>query len=915
LVRFGLVLWVVTSILIIFERPHFITGVYWNSTTNFYLMDFGPLSWMLGVPSYFFLIYSVVKLCWGYRRATSRNERHRIGILLIGLSLVILGTLANFVTPLKPYPVDIAANVLNALLIGYAILRYQLLDISVVVRKGLMYTLPTAALGAAYFLMVYLAVNLFHAATGIRMLVVSLAMAAVAGVVARPLWDRFQRGVDRLFFREKYDEGVMLQRLSRTVASVLDVDDLTQMILDDIAATMYIVRAAFYLKREAGGEFRLAAQRGLAHINGQTMRRDHPLVGWLSRRGTALTRDEVEAAPQFKALWAREREQMDLIGAELFVPLLVRGELIGILILGPRRSELPYSPYEKLTLVMLANQTAVAVENARMFSHEQRKVRQSSALLEIAEAVGATLDLDHLLELMTQKTAEVCGVDRCTILLLDAQRRMLTPLMTQSRDRAEEPGSWHVFKNSSHTDTIDYTPLLKRMLEDRQPVIVDAESLEPIPASWIEPLGAKSLLAVPLVSKDVVIGLMALDHMESGRGFSDEQVGLATTIGSQVASAIENARLYEEVVKERDRSETILEEAFAGLMVIDPEMRIVSMNAGAAAMSGYAPEDVLHKRLPEVFGPDLWSEGSLLQRAMASGTRVDPAEAVLVGGDGPRDVLLGVAALRDGYLLSLADITYLKAVDRLRSDIIANVSHELRTPLASIKAYTELLLDDLENGGEGNSQFLSIIDRESDRLAGLINDLLDLSRLEQGKFDLQKEPLDIADVVSDVVCSLEVQLREGDITIEVDMPDDLPTVLANQPLMTTLVKNLLSNAIKFSPKGGQVSLVVQEGARTLELEVADQGIGISSEELPHLFEKFYRTEAARLSGISGTGLGLVLVKEAVKAHGGGIAVESEVGTGTRFSVSLPLNGQAPDADELSPEGQLAAMGAELAVRV
>jgi two-component system phosphate regulon sensor histidine kinase PhoR len=363
-------------------------------------------------------------------------------------------------------------------------------------------------------------------------------------------------------------------------------------------------------------------------------------------------------------------------------------------------------------------------------------------------------------------------------------------------------------------------------------------------------------------------------------------------IGSQVAIAIENARLYEEVVEERDRTETILEQAFAGIMVIDSEMRIVTMNPGAEIITGYTAQEVLGKRLPEFFGPDMWSEGSLVQAAMASGERVAPAEAMLVGGKGARDVLLGVTSLGDGYLLSFADITYLKEVDRLKSDIVANVSHELRAPLASIKAYTELLLDDVENGDKATShKFLSVIDRESDGLAGLIGDLLDISRLEQRRVQMQKGPLSISAVVNDVLSVLDVPARERNIAIHLDLPAHLPMILANRDLMMTLIKNLLSNAIKCSHEGGQVNLAARAEGDDLVLNVVNRGIGISSEELPHLFEKFYRTETARKAGIKGTGLGLVLVKEAVQAHDGTIEVESELGVGTRFTVTLPVKGK------------------------
>ena len=846
---------------------------------------FFALAGLSGVAFAFLFVLARIK-------TDDHNQRNRLLYLAISNILIIIGGLANISPQLRPFPFDVFFDVLAALLMAYAIYRYQLLDLTLVVRKGLLYSIPTAIIGVGYFLLISLVMRLFHAFAGPQIVLVSILVAAITAVVAQPLRDKVQSWIDRLFFREKYDASVMLQRLSRTAASVLDVHSLAEMILEETTATMHIARAAFFLKQEGSGEFRLAAQRGLDGNTGRRMRSDHPLVEWLPSHGSGLTRDEMEAMPQFRALWAQEREELDRIEAELFVPLLVRDELIGILILGPKLSEVPYSRDEQLTLTTLANQTAVAVENALLFAYERRKVRESSALLDIAKAVGSILDLSRLLQIIAQKTAEVCEVDRCTILLLDEGGDRLIPLMSQYRGGVEDKSLWRVFKERTYIETIDDVPLVKRVIREQQPIIVDEDSISLVPSRWTKPFGIRSILAVPLISKDTVIGLMALDHTEEGQRFTGEQVNLATMIGSQVAIAIENARLYEEVVEERDRTETILEQAFAGIMVIDSEMRIVTMNPGAEAITGYTAQEVLGKRLPELFGPDMWSEGSLVQTAMASGERVVPAEAALVSGKGACDVLLGVTSLGDGYLLSFADITHLKEVDRLKSDIVANVSHELRAPLASIKAYTELLLDELEDGDKATRRrFLSVVDREGDRLSGLINDLLDISRLEQRKVELQKKPLSISEVVNDILSVLDVAALERNIAIHLDLQAHLPMILANRDLMITLVKNLLSNAIKFSREGGQVDLTARKDGDNLVLNVVNRGIGISSEELPHLFEKFYRTETARKAGIKGTGLGLVLVKEAVQAHGGTIRVESELGVGTRFTVTLPVKGK------------------------
>ncbi|MFQ5814660.1 MAG: sensor histidine kinase, partial [Anaerolineae bacterium] len=390
-------------------------------------------------------------------------------------------------------------------------------------------------------------------------------------------------------------------------------------------------------------------------------------------------------------------------------------------------------------------------------------------------------------------------------------------------------------------------------------------------------------------------GVLNLSKLGEGPAFTQGDLEFVSILGGEAAIAIENARLYREAIEEKGKTETILEGTFDGLVVIDNDMRITSFNPGAEAITGHASSQVLGKRLTEVFGAEISGEGSPLRMAMEAGQRVSPIETTISSRLGVRDVLEGVTPLHDargdvfGYLLSFADITRLKEVDRLKSSIVANVSHELRAPLASIKAYTELLLDELE--GEDRTlrqRFLKVIDRETDRLTGLIGDLLDLSRLEAGQFVMKKELLNMGEIVDDVFALFDIQAQEGKISLHADIQPDLPPILADRELVNVLIKNLAGNAIKFSNEGGCVDVVAREEGANLILSVIDQGVGIPPDDLPHIFEKFYRVWSTTESGIEGVGLGLVLAKEAAEAHGGKIEVESEPGVGSRFIVTLPI---------------------------
>lgn len=717
LLRGGLLVWALTVVwAVLVGKPSFFTGVHRDPVTGLFVPTFGPLLPIVAAPNYFFLAYAILHLLRSYSSTKSSLQRSRIQYLLLGVGTVTLGTAINFVPRLQPYPIDVVANIFNALCIAYAILRYQLLDIRLALRKGLFYSIPTAIIGFMYFAITFMAVGWLHLVAGYQLLL-SLLLGAVTALIAEPLRSRVQSMVDRLFFREQYDRGLMLQNLSRTAASVLELDRLTSMILDAVTTTMHITTAAFFLRHEQTGEFSLAAQKGLQPSVDFRLRQDHPIVEWLCQHERVLTKRDLELEPLFRALWGQERKDLEKLDAELYIPLQAKGRLVGVFALGPKLSGQSYLVADQLTLSTLANQTAVAVENAR---------------------------------------------------------------------------------------------------------------------------------------------------------------------------------LYQQTIDEKARAEAILHETFSGMLVVDSNLHVVSMNAGAEQISGYAAKEVLGRHIGSVFGAGIVAPGSPLIITQETGTKMPPVETMLAVKQGSKDILLGVTPLSSSeqvgthYLLSFADISKLKEVDRLKSRIVANVSHELRTPLASIKAYTELLLDGAERADTTTRRaWLEVIARESDRLTALITDLLDLSRLESGRYQLLRTPVSLAQTVADVLSSLQIQIQQRQVTVAVQVPHDLPEFMADSNLISIIVKNLVSNAVKFSHEGEHVQIVAWTENDSICLSVIDNGVGIPQEAIPQLFTTFYRVQMADAAGVQGTGLGLALVREAVLAHGGHIEVESKLGQGSRFTVSIP----------------------------
>jgi signal transduction histidine kinase len=227
----------------------------------------------------------------------------------------------------------------------------------------------------------------------------------------------------------------------------------------------------------------------------------------------------------------------------------------------------------------------------------------------------------------------------------------------------------------------------------------------------------------------------------------------------------------------------------------------------------------------------------------------------------------------------------LKELDRMKSEFLSTAAHELRTPLTSIVGFSEILLK-RKLDEERSNRFLKIINEESVSLAGLINDLLDVSRIESGKgFKIKKAPTDLRGIILENVDLFKSQTDKH--TFKVDVPDGLAKIELDKDKIDQVMENLLSNAVKFSPQGGKITVSLDKTDEKVKVAITDTGMGIPEKDLPHIFEKFYRVEAASIQAIGGTGLGLGIVKYIVESHGGKISVESETGRGSTFNFTLP----------------------------
>jgi signal transduction histidine kinase len=340
----------------------------------------------------------------------------------------------------------------------------------------------------------------------------------------------------------------------------------------------------------------------------------------------------------------------------------------------------------------------------------------------------------------------------------------------------------------------------------------------------------------------------------------------------------------------------VLDGLSEGVMVLDTHMSCLYANAALSALAGLGATDgtqaaadwqrVLHARtfVPEQLG--------LVEDEMRA--RPDIPRTDIIQLERPRQFLKRYSAPLyhaegglEGFLVSYQDITREVEQDRLRQDFIANASHELRTPVTSVKVLLENLQDGAKEDPGLRDEFLADASREIDRMHDLVNDLLDLAKLEASRNRLEYACLRVSPFVQDAAASVKAQARARQVSVTVAVtPEDL-TLWGDGPRLRQVLVNLVANAVKFTPQGGVVSVVVSGEANGVEITVSDTGIGIPSADLPHIFDRFFRVTRGRSRLQGGSGLGLTIVKQVVDAHQGVIVVESTEGVGTTFRLSLP----------------------------
>ena len=374
---------------------------------------------------------------------------------------------------------------------------------------------------------------------------------------------------------------------------------------------------------------------------------------------------------------------------------------------------------------------------------------------------------------------------------------------------------------------------------------------------------------------------------ERPRTFLMEGSVAAQRIGFQLEKIVaELEQLQKQIAKRESGMQTIFSAMQDALLVVDSNRQVILTNETFRKLF-VVPEISTATPLLEVV------RNATLDRLLTdafSGRAPSRSELAV---DGSQIELHAVATRNEageitGALVLFHDITELKKIDQVRRDFVANVSHELRTPLSILRGYIETLLDSPKTSREELSRILRVMDRHSKRLDLLAEDLLTLAQLESANPHLQLDDIDLSSFLRDVIRDLEKKLANKQLHLLVDVSPDLPPIHADRTRLQEALYNLLDNAVKYSREHGEIRLSARQRDSEVELAVSDDGIGIAKEDLPRIFERFYRADKARSPDkVRGTGLGLAIVKHIAQLHGGRVEAESELDKGTIIRVVLP----------------------------
>lgn len=503
------------------------------------------------------------------------------------------------------------------------------------------------------------------------------------------------------------------------------------------------------------------------------------------------------------------------------------------------------------------------------------RVRQRDYLLEISRALTQELDLEKLL-------ARILGI---AIEMLAGQAGII----------ALKEDGWRV--SAAQGIAAGFLRYLTPLLAEENVRELNVNELNRMlkELTYTASMGLLNGTGLPLAAHDQVIGVIFIFRNYTELFNSNDRV-LLQSFADQAAIAVYNARLYGQVSYEKQRLDALLDSAADGILILNADHTIERCNLAFQRLYGVPREQIVGRDHNELIRWVNDPQGRTLAEAEANGWPLTPNATLYVEGDLERPLppplpvgityapLLSEEGKLRNIIVSIRDITHFRTADEMKSTFISIVSHELRTPVTLIKGYASTLRrDDAKWDKNTISESLAVIEEEADRLSKMVDDLLDASRLQAGGLNLNRGDVSLPSLSKRVADKLSTQTNQHKILT--DFPDNFPVILADETRVEQVVINLVSNALKYAPKG-EIKISGSVRPEQVIVCVSDQGPGIEAQDMPHIFDRFYRSTQA-VKHTKGAGLGLYLARAIVEAHGGRIWVDPKPDAGARICFSLP----------------------------
>ncbi len=606
------------------------------------------------------------------------------------------------------------------------------------------------------------------------------------------------------------------------------------------------------------------------------------LAGWVRKnRQAALVRDTSE-----DTRWLRPpRGEEAKAGPKSVVsaPLIVRDQLVGVMTL--THPDPGFFTEEHLTLIQtIADQAAFAVVNARLYGESQRRAAVMTAIAESAASIGASLQVDQVLQTILEQTTRALEVEAVSLALVDLGGKELI-FRAATGQRSKEVIGLHIKMGQGVAGWVAN--------EGKGIVVQDAQSDSRFYPKVDETTGyeTRAIACAPIRAHGKVIGVIESLNPKAG-SFDGDALPVLDGIGNLAGTAIEHAQLFEQMEVARSRYLELFEDSVDAILITDLDGNIIESNRQAELLIGFDGQ-TLHKMSVHHFHQtDYKALGKDLAK-LKSGTTVS-YESVLQGQD-KNEIGIEVYVHRimaddmEQLQWILRDITERKNLDKLREDLASMIYHDLRSPLANVVSGLDVLQMMLP--ADQDPTIRSVLDiamRSTERVQRLASSLLDTSRMEAGQRIGNPEPNAAADLIQAALEAVSPAAEGREIKLEAAVVKGLPRVMADAEMIRRVLINLIENAIKYSTEGQSITVGAKRYGDFVEMYVLDHARGIPKSEQERIFEKFARVQIGATGNTKGLGLGLAYCKLAVEGHGGKIWVESELGKGSRFAFTIPV---------------------------